>query len=248
MTRDRTPDRFDEELRRAARALAAEPLPAGVLDPSLTERATDGAVHARRPLPGLAPAATVVALLILATAVALSPGGPAPSESAGHGASPSRASGPLFRPTTEIVSRVSALGYACSDGMALPTGRPSSDVAVRESAICATPKDDEPLFAAIILAESAARVVVRISFKADIVGDDTPASREAVATELAKLVDGSLLEAAAAAAVGDAIESRLPRLEPADAPVATDVAGLHISLERHEAGTYLVHMVDPDAR
>jgi hypothetical protein len=256
----RPPERFDEELRRAARSMVTEPLPPGTLEEALTGRPADG-LRARRTLPGFATAVTTIALLILATAVALAPGGPEPSASpaiptaAGSPAvgsatpipspAPTKGAGPIFRPTTDIVGHVTALGYACNDGQALPTGRPSSDLAVRESALCSTAKEVEPLFAAIIVAESAERVVVRISFKADIVGTDTAAARDAVAAELARLVARSMPDSLRGAAVGGHIVERLPSLERGSPPAIADVAGVRISLERHETGTYIVNLDPP---
>jgi hypothetical protein len=244
----RTPERFDEELRRAARSLAVEPLPPEILLPSITGQPSLGGIRARRTVPGLATAATAIALLVVAMAVALSAGGPQPTASPDLSPRPSKGAGPLFRSTTDIVGNVGTLGYACGDGQPLPTGRSGSDHAVRESAICTTAKDVEPLFAAIIVAESAGRSVVRISFKADIVGEDLPASREAVAKELEKLVETALLDPGAAAAIGEVIVERLPELERAGAGVSLDLAGLHVSMARHETGTYIVNLVDPDAR
>lgn len=238
-------ERFDDELRRAARRLVTEELPPGVLDPHLV-MAPESGVRARRALPGFATAVTAVALLVLAVAVSLAPGGPDPSASPLATPTPSVGAGPVFRSTTEIVGRVAAVGYSCNDGNPLPTSTAGAGLAVRESAVCTSPDAAGPFSVAIIVAESASREVVWVAFKADIVGDDTPAARDAIATTLASLVEGSMLDSGSSRAVGAFILARLPFLESGAPPAAADPAGIDVSIDRHETGTYIVSVEAPE--
>jgi hypothetical protein len=239
-------ERFDDELRRAARRLVTEELPPGMLDPGLIASPAESGVRARRALPGLATSGAAVALLIVTIAIGLAPGGPDPSASLVPTSAASLVTGPVFRSTTEIVAQVAALGYSCNDGQPLPTSGAGAGLAVRESAVCISPDDAGPLFVAIIVAESAAREVVWVAFKSDIVGDDTPAAREAVATTLARLVDRSMPEAGSSRAVGAFILARLPLLEPGAPPAADDLGGIDVSIDRHETGTYIVSVEAPE--
>ena len=239
-------ERFDEELRRAARSLVTEELPPGILDSRLGGSSTAGGVRARRALPGFATAATAVALLLVAVAIGLAPGSPEPSASPFTTPTAPVAAGPIFRSTTEIVGRVAALGYSCDDGNPLPTSGAGSGLAVRESAVCTSPDDAGPFHVAIIAAESATREVVWVAFKADIVGDDTPAARDAIATTLASLIEGSMLDSGTSRAVGAFILARLPFLEPGAPPAADDLGGIDVSIDRHETGTYIVSVEAPE--
>ena len=237
--------RFDDELRRAARRLVTEELPPGILDPHLAGSPARSGVRARRALPGFATAVTAVALLVLAVGIGLAPGGPVPSASPRPTPAPSVPAGPVFRSTTEIVAHALALGYACDDGNPLPTGA-GAGAAVRESAVCTSPSDAGPFFAAIIVAESATREVVWVAFKADIVGDDTPAAREAIATTLDGLLARSMGDPGSANVVGSFIRARLPGQDPGAPPAADDLAGIDDSIDRHETGTYIVSVEAPE--
>lgn len=234
---------FDEELRRAARALVTEELPRGVLDPSLGASlglaGRDGEVRVRRALPGLASVAGAIAVLLLATAVVFapgSPGGPGPSPTMRATAAPSPAATPPLRTSAEIRADLSKYGYACSAGLPLSTIEPGPDAAVRESVVCLAPADAGPLDGAVIVDESASGQVVEVHAKADIVGPDTPAARTAVAEFLAKAAalaphqgDGSTLATWVLAFV--------PSLEK-DKGVATELRGIGLKLDRNPAGGY----------
>ncbi len=239
-------ERFDDELRWAARRLVTEELPPGILDPHLVRAPVESGVRARRAVPGFATAVTAVALLVLGVAIGLAPGGPDPSASPLTTPAPSMAAGPVFRPTTEIVAHVVALGYSCNDGNPLPTGGAGAGLAVRESAVCTSPIEAGPFLAAIIVAESATREVGWVAFKADIVGEDTPAAREAIATTLDGLLARSMLDPGSRMAVGSFIRARLPGLGPGAPPAADDLGGIDVSVDRHETGTYIVSVEGPD--
>ena len=235
--------RFDEELRRAARALVTEELPRGVLDPSvgasLDLAGRDGEVRVRRALPGLASVAGAVAVLLLATAVVFapgSPGGPGPSATARPTASPSPAPTSPLRTTAEIRADFVRLHYSCSEGLPLSTIEPGPDAVVRESIVCLAPPDAGPIDGAVIVGESASGQVVEVHAKADIVGADTPEARTAIAELLAKA-------AAVAAHQGDGstlatwVLAFVPSLEK-DKGVATELRGIGLKLGRNPTGGY----------
>jgi hypothetical protein len=238
-------ERFDEELRRAARSLVTEELPRGVLDPSLGgslgTAGRDGDVRVRRALPGLASVAGAIAVLLLATAVVFapgSPGGTGPSATVGPTATPSPAPTPPLRTTAEIRADLTRYGYSCSAGLPLSTIEPGPDAVVRESTVCLAPADAGPLDGAVIVGESASGQVVEVHAKADIVGPDTPEARTAIAELLAKA-------AALAAHQGDGstlatwVLGRVPSLEK-DKGTATELLGIGLKLGRLATGGYVL--------
>jgi hypothetical protein len=223
-----------------------EELPPGVLEPRLGGSAGASGVRTSRALTGFATATSGIALLIIALAIGLAPEGPGPSTSPLATPTASVLAGPTFRSTTEIVAQVAALGYSCDDGNPLPSGAAGTGLAVRESAVCTSPDGAGPFFVAIIVGESSAREVVWVAFKADIVGADTPSAREALAASLTGLVDRSMADSGSSEAVGSFILARLPSLEPGAPPAADDLAGIDISIDRHETGTYIVSVEAPE--
>jgi hypothetical protein len=238
--------RFDEELRRAARALVTEEMPRGVLDPAVGAAlglggGVAGVVRTRRVLPGFAAVAGAVAVLLLATAVAFaprSPGGPGPSRSSAPAATPVPTAGPLFRTTAEIRADFEKLRYTCRDGLPLATVEPGPDAIVRESAVCLPPDDLGPFMAAVIISEAASGQVVEAHGKADFTGLDTRAGREAIATTLAKAAAVVVTEGAGDA-VAQWVSANLVALEPDDG-VATTIGGLGLKLGRTTDGGYLL--------
>jgi hypothetical protein len=239
-------ERFDAELRRAARSLVTEELPPGILEPRLGGSPGASGVRTSRALTGFATATSAIALLVIAVAMGLAPEGPGPSASPPATPSSSAAASPTFRSTTEIVGQIAALGYSCDDGKPLPTGPAATGLAVRESAVCTSPDGAGPFFVAIIVGESVTRGVVWVAFKADIVGADTPSARDALAASLTGLVDRSIADSGSSKAVGSFILARLPSLEPGAPPAADDLAGIDISIDRHETGTYIVSVEAPE--
>jgi hypothetical protein len=243
-------DRFDEELRRAARRLVTEDLPAGVLDPAVGPPV--GIASGSRGLaPGFATGLAALAILVLATIVGLGPTtepGATPTPTPPPSLLPSKGPGPVFRTTVDLVAHVIALDYRCNDGLPLPTSGPSAGLAVRQSAVCTAPADVGPLQAAIIVGESAAGDVVTVRLKANIVGADTPAARGAVAKALAEVVERAYADAPAGTVAGAYVITTLPALEPTPTNATTEVGGVQVTLERAEDGWYLITLVPVDPR
>lgn len=244
--------RFDDALRRAARSLITEELPRGVLDPSVGASlglgVADGAVRPRRALPGFVSLAGAVAVLLLATAVVLAPGssGPVaspslspPSPSPTLTPSPSKGQGGL-RTTDEIRTDLTTLGYACSAGLPLSTIEPGPDAVVREAIVCTAPTEGKPLQAAVIVGESASGQVVEVHAKADIVGDDTPAARDAIASVLAKAAAVAAFEGSGST-FATWVLGHIPSLEKDDGTSA-ELLGLGLKLGRNTSGGYLLSM------
>jgi hypothetical protein len=229
--------RFDAELRTAARGLVHGELPDGVLDPQFVPARAgirDGLV------PGLAAAAVVVVLLLGVTALVIAPGSPFGPGTTGSAPVSTPVPTPApFRGTSEIVGHVVAQGYSCNDGYKLPTSGPSAGPAVRESAVCNAPEDIGALIAAIIVGEGVSGDVVTIWMHADIMGEDSPTNRDAVARVLAKLALMSFAGAEAGRAASDAMLWHLPRLVHGETWTG-DVAGHRLTIERHQNGGYRV--------
>jgi hypothetical protein len=241
--------RFDAELRRAARALVIEDLPRGVLDQGLSPDGLGG-VRARRPFPAYAGFAAAV-ILLLATAIALVPGGLSP-------ASPSPSTGPTtpsaqpatpsptptgpavvgnFRSTSEIRADLERLGYLCKVGSPLlPTG-PSPSAVALEGAICEAPEGDGTYMAAVIVGEAKDGRVVEVDVKADAVGEDTPAARDAIAQALAKAAAISVQGQATANELAGWVLDVVPPLAQLNGN-STDIGGFAIKLVRGQSGGY----------
>ena len=243
--------RFDAELARAARALVTEDLPRGVLDHGLAPWGGLGGVRARRPLPAYAGLSAVLVVL-LATAVALVPGGapaatstpvplatiapPPPSEPGASPASSSVEHG-TFRSTAEIRADLERLRYACRVGNELlPTG-PSPSAPIFEGAICEAPADAGPYIAAVIVLEAADGRPVELHVKANLTGEATEAARDEIAVPLAKAV--------AIAASGEGVGNELaawvleavPLLAPSTAN-STKLLGFGVKILRDSSGGF----------
>ena len=249
--------RFDAELSRAARALATEDLPRGILDAGLVRGAGGaGTVRARRSVPAYAGFAAVIVLLV-ATAIALVPGGgpPAASTPPSPTASSTPASGPsaspaatpfppgTFRTTLDIRADFVRLRYDCRRGNELlPTG-PSPSAMVMEGAICTAPADAGPYIAAVIVGEARDGRVVEVHVKANLTGDDTPAARAEIAVPLAKAV----AIAASGAGVGDQLAAwvldAVPTLTLDDSD-STELLGFVMKVTRSSSGAYQLVMFE----
>jgi hypothetical protein len=237
--------RFDRELARAARALVSVDLPRGVLDAGLAPGSRGaGAVRARRSLPALAGVAAGV-ILLLATAIALAPGGIpaasplAPTPSQASSATP--AATPLvhgaFRSTLDIRADLMRLRYSCvAGGSVLPVG-PSPSPVVREGAICTAPSDAGPYISVVVVGEGADGNVLDVHAKADLTEADSPAARAAVAVPLAKAV----AIAASGQGVGNQLAQwvieTLPTIEPSKG-AGTDLLGFSLKIVRSASGGY----------
>ena len=251
--RPRDEARFDEELRRAARSLIREELPRDILDPVTAGSAgLPGRVTTRRALPGFAGAGAAVVVLLLATAVALAPGSPHPTvgspqatQSLGMQLSPEPSTEastlPLFRATSSILMDLSALNYRCNDGGVIESPKPEPDAVVKESAVCTAPDSAGPLSAALIIGEAKGGRVVVITIKADIVGDDTPAARDALAETMGKAAsvvayvkdDGAFIKAW--------VLEKLSSVEKNERVVLQD-RGYAMSIFRSSTGSYVMSL------
>ncbi|HJP88335.1 MAG TPA: hypothetical protein VJ850_04805 [Candidatus Limnocylindrales bacterium] len=237
---DRTEARFDAELSRAARGLVSEDLPRGVLDAALAPGAgLAGSVRGRRPVPLFA--GTIAALvLLLASVIALAPGGfppasPSPSPSPSPAASP--AVHGAFRPTIDIRADFMHLRYSCAPGSAFSSIGPSPSDPLREGVVCTAPADAGPYISVVIVSEAADGRPVEIHAKADLTEADTPAARSEIAVPLAK----SAAIAASGQAVGNALAQwvldTIRTLEPSGSE-STEVLGFSMQLLRNPNGGY----------
>ena len=235
-------ERFDAELRGAARSLVTEELPSGILDPTVGESlglevAADGAVRAQRGMPGFAAVAGIVAVLLFATAIAFAPtspgsSGPVPSPSA----VPSPTAPPRFRTTLAIRLDLETLHYRCAAGRPIASIGTGPNAIAREATVCAAPESNGPVMAAVIVSESAAGEVVEVHAKADFTKGDTPAGRAAVASMLAKTAAISAVQGSGNV-LGDWVNASVGALEPSDR-VSTVLEGLAVELLRNSDGGY----------
>ena len=236
--------RFDAELRRAARSLVTEDLPRGVLDQSVSaalgqERAVDGSIAGRRPLPGLAAAMVAVVVLVVASAVAFGPrlpGGPGPSQTA----SPAPSATAVFRTTIDIRADLLTLAYTCQAGQTVNPTTSGPDVVTRESAVCLPPTDGEPYLAAVIVGESAAGRVVEVHAKGDLVGGDLPASRTALSELFGKAAAVVVVEGSGTP-IGTWVKSNLPALDAGDS-ASTTIVGVRLEMARSATGSYTLRL------
>lgn len=242
--------RFDDALRRAARSMAVEELPRGILDPGLAG-GMGGVRHGpalRGFAPGLAGMAAALVVLVLATGIALAPGGfGGPTESPPVESS-FATSLPLFRTSAFIATDLRLLDYQCGPGGALPTSGSRPGQAEREGLVCATRKEDADKLAALITGETGASEVVKVTIKGEPVGKDTAAAIERLAGAFAKLTFASIFDAVAAPAAGDWVNAELPKLtaEPANDTAVNVIGGIRLTLERSAQGGYML-LLEPAA-
>lgn len=233
--------RFDAELSRAARSLITEELPRNILDPSLDGRAGVPRVVGRQSVTGLSTAVAVIAVLLVAGAVAIGPLGPATSPTPSVVVKPTKSPGPLFKTTSEIIAHVVDLEYSCNDGFALPTSGPSAGLASQESAVCTAPDGLDVATAAIVIGESAEAKVVTVWLKADLLGEDSPSSRDAVARQLSKLADIAIKGEYESIGAMEVILGRLTRLQPGEV-TRTEVGSARFELAHLDRETFSVRI------
>ena len=239
--------RFDEELRRAARSLIREDLPRDILDPGVVGSPGVSGVSGRRALPGFAAAATAVVVLLLATAVALAPGRHGPSagasneppasETLGMQVSPRPSSAFALRPTSSLVADLAMLEYRCNDGKDVASPKPGPDAVVRYSAVCTAPDSAGPLIGAVVVGEGKGGRVVHVEIKADIVGDDTTAARQAVAEMVGVAASVTPKEKDDGIYVKAWVLAKLPTLETNEG-VELQARGLSLQIFRSSTGSY----------
>lgn len=234
--------RFDDQLRRTARGLVAEQLPPGILDPQLAPRLVDGLPSMRHAAPGIASFFAAVVILVVATSVALAPGG------LGPGATPPdtglQFSVPVFRPTVDMIRDVQALGYSCIPGHALPTAGPSARLGEREGVACLTPKSLESATARITPVETGDGKVVEVTITGQQYGPSTLTSRDELAAVMSKLTTLSISDPKIARDAGAFVLETLPRLRVlTSGDDALMIYGnVRISLQRYIAGDYLLRL------
>lgn len=242
--------RFDDALRRAARGIVAEELPSGILAPGLVA-GPDGVRHGpalRGFAPGLAGMAAAVMILVLATGIALAPGGFGGPTISPPVESSFAATVPLFRTSAALATDLRGLGYQCGPGGALPTVGSRPGQAEREGLVCVTQKDDPTKQAALITGETGASEVVRVTIKGEPVGTDPEAAIEELATAFAKLTFISIVDPVAAPVAGNWVNAELPKLtaEPANDTAVNVIGGIRLTLERSALGGYLL-VLEPAA-
>jgi hypothetical protein len=206
--------RFDNELRRAARALVLEELPEGVLDQEVLGTAGRGVV-ARRGAPGLAVTVVATVILLTAAAIALAPA-TAPPPAASPSPAPAQTKAPFvehFRSTDVIRGQLAKLGYSCNDGFPPSSIGPESDAVTREATVCTAPESIGPFVMAVVVGEAANGKVVELTIKSDIVGADSAESRAALAAGVAKVFAGAFVDEVAGQNGGSWAKVHLPQLE-----------------------------------
>jgi hypothetical protein len=232
--------RFDDALRQSARGLVTEHLPYGVLDPELAPGRIGGVLPMRHAAPGLASIFAAVVILMVATAVAIAPGG------LGGGTQPPDSGFtvelPTFRSSFDIMPSLDRLDYLCTTGHALPTTGPSARAGEREAGVCVTPKTIERATAKIIPVENGDGEVVEITIAGELYGTGTISSRAELAAVFGKLTTLSIGNPEVAAQAGAFVEETLPRLSvlPSGDVVRHIVGDVQIVLERHIAGDYFL--------
>lgn len=232
--------RFDDELRRTARGLVVEQLPQGVLDPALSQQRIGDNLPIRHAVPGLASIVAAVVVLVIATSVAVAPGGP------GQGSAPPddgfQVSSPIFRSTADIVQSVEALDYSCIQGHALPTTGPSARSGEREGAVCLTPKTIESANAKLVPVENGDGEIVEVMVKGQLYGTDPLKSRDELAAVMSKLTTLSIGDPAVAAQAGRFVGETLPRLRvlPSGDDALMIFGDVRVFLQQYIAGGYLL--------
>ena len=231
--------KFDGELSRVARGLVAERMPNGVLDDDLAPAFAGRIPPMRHVAPGLASVLAAVVVLLVATSVALAPGGlgggtPPPTTGLGMSA-------PAFRPTVDLIAVLrDELGYFCSAGHALPTSGPSARPGEREGVRCLSPKSIENAIANVIPVETGDGLTVEITVEGQLYGTDTVKSKNELAATLSMLTSLSLADPQAAHDAAAFVENALPGLVvAASGDHAVQVFGnIKVLIQRSIAGYY----------
>jgi hypothetical protein len=242
--------RFDDELRRTARRLVAEELPRGILDPGLAGRPE---VHARRPAPGLAGIIAAVAVVAVATSVALFPGGlggptTPPSGPVASGPAPTpldtslQMGGPGLNRTSRIGGSLIGGGWTCTAGRPVetPAGTPGS--VDHEGILCSSPKTAPSVSIVVVTGETVDNEVVEVAMKGEQLGPDSDSTRRAIAELLSKATYSSIFDEAAAQQAGAFVSDRLPELRVlvTGDDVTRDFARVRLTLQREPDGTYFL--------
>jgi hypothetical protein len=241
---------FDDALRRTARSMAGEELPRGVLDPGLA--GGPGGVRRGPALrsfaPGLAGMAAAIAILILATGIPLPPGAIVnPTVSAPPVESSLASTAPLFRSSASIASDLRGQKYVCNPGNPIPTSTSSLGRAEREGVVCEAPKEDTTKSAALITIESEAGDVISIAIKGDLVGTDTVAATERLASAMAKLAFAAVADPVDAPVIGEWVNGAIPKLRvlPRGDAAVNAIGEIRLTLERSASGNFFL-LLEPE--
>lgn len=243
--------RFDDELRRTARGLVSEDLPSGILDPAIAGRAPE--VRARREGPGLAGIFAAVAVLVLATGIALFPGGltlpTAGPDASGPAASPLDTglamSGPPLHPTPRIGGLLISAEWLCSGGRPLPSPPTDSGPVDHLGITCSSPKSSFATSVVIVTGESVDREVVEVALTGELLGADIDSARKEIADYMSKATYLAMTDEDAAAKAGDFVRKRLPelRLLVTGDEVAETFGQVRVTIQRLADGNYLVRLL-----
>jgi hypothetical protein len=231
--------RFDDDLRRAARDLVGEELPRGVFDPGLVRQVGPGWV-ARRVAPGLAGILAAIAVLLVATSVALAPGG---RGGASASVPPQTGLGmqlPVLRQRLDIIPVLQGRDYSCRPGSALPSPATTAGAPVREGVLCYSPKTDAAAAVWLATRETEDARVVEIEVDGKFLVTPVAAVRQELAGLLGFLAETSISDPETATAAAEFVETKAIELRAT--PLGDGVEGVfgevRITLDRLPDRTY----------
>jgi hypothetical protein len=210
---------FDDELRRTARRLVSEDLPQGILDPAITDRAPQ--VRLRREGPGFAGIFAAVGILVLATGIALFPGGLsgpiAGPDASGPPASPPdtglQLQGPPLYRTPRIGGLLISAEWLCSGGRPLPSPPSGTGPVDHLGITCSSPKSSFATSVVVVTGESADNEVVEVAMTGELLGADIDSARKEIADYMSKATYLAITAEEAASKAGDFVRKRLPELQ-----------------------------------
>jgi hypothetical protein len=242
--------RFDDELRRTARGLVSEDLPSGILDPAITGRAPE--VRTRREGPGFAGIFAAVAVLVLATGIALFPGGltlpTAGPDASGPASTPLdtglHMSGPPLNRTPRIGGLLISAEWLCSGGRPLPSPPTDSGPVDHLGITCSSPKSSFATSVVIVTGESVDGEVVEVAMTGELLGSDIDSARKEIADYMSKATYLAIADEDAAGKAGEFVRKRLPELEllvTGDDIVET-FGQVRVAIQRLADGNYLLRL------
>ena len=243
--------RFDDELRRTARDLVAEELPRGILDPRID---AEPEVRARRTAPGMAGIFAAVAVVILASTVALFPGvlgDPTPGPSDGPAASepaptPKDTSlqmgGPGLNRTSVTGGSLIRGEWTCTAGRPIATPEGTHGAINRESILCYSPKSVPSVAVVAATREAVDGEVVEVAMEGEQLGSDSDATRRAVAELMSKATYAAIANSDRAQEAGDFVLATLPELQVlvTGDDVVREFGLVRLTLQRAPDGTYVL--------
>ena len=207
---------FEVELDRAARSLAAEPLPRDLLDAPSPASARDltAAIGS-----GLVAVAAVVVLAVWL----------------GGWLAPSGGGEPALRPAAEIELELRASGFRCATGISpSPAPRATAVPDARPQVVCVAPASLEPVVGALILGLDGSGAIAEVHAKVGLLEPVTPAGEASREALLGRFIGVALASPSDAAAARDWLIEQLP-IEPGDR-VTTTIRELEVVAERDTTG------------